>query len=313
MPEGVDSIAVLFHERQRDAERMHYRIWPIMENWRAMGVRVHILHGVGHRVDAQLLVPHVDVSYVPDEYWAFIQSYPRAINGAVRDIRKTRVSAQLVRPGDGWEGPVIVKTAANCAGLSDHRFARAQGPTLLNRVRWRVTSQAWIEPRALRFAKALSRYYIFERASDVPAGVFANPHLVAERFLPERDAAGNYVMRMWIVMGDAGLGRVLRGSDPYVKNLNAALEEFDTPPPEVEAWRRAFGLEYGKIDFVMHDGRAVIIDANTTPTVSGDAFSEKYVRQCEPLARAGLRLALAASAQGSQGQRDIPLRTGELG
>jgi hypothetical protein len=90
-------------------------------------------------------------------------------------------------------------------------------------------------------------------------------------------------------MGDAGVGRILRGSDPYVKNVNAALEEFATPPADVEAWRRDFGLDYGKIDFVVHEGRAVIIDANTTPTVSGDARSEKYVRQCEGLARGGLR------------------------
>jgi hypothetical protein len=30
------------------------------------------------------------------------------------------------------------------------------------------------------------------------------------------------------------------------------------------------------MDFVMHEGRAVLIDVNVTPTVTGDARSEQY-------------------------------------
>lgn len=290
----IESIAVLLHPLQRDAMAMHYRIWPIVANWRAMGVRVDVVYGVvgNERVlrEADVLVPHVDCSYLPDEVWEVVRAHPRVVNGRVRDIRKTVVSSNLVRPGDVWDGPVILKTVGNCGGLSDHRFGRMGGPTLFERARHRLTFDARREPKLMRYARTLTRYYLFERVSDVPSGVWANEHLVVERFLPERDSDGNFVMRMWIVMGGAEVGRVLRGSDPYVKNVNAALEEFDEPPAAVEAWRRKFGLDYGKIDFVIHDGEAVIIDANTTPTVSGDAHSEKYVKQCEPLARAGLAM-----------------------
>ena len=299
--ERIKSVAVLLHPLQHDAEAMHYRIWPIVANWRAMGVRVDVVRGIAgnERVlrEADVIVPHVDCSRVPDAIWEFLQQHPRVTNGRVRDIRKSVVSAQLVKRGDGWDGPVIVKTAGNCGGLPDYRFARLGGPTAWERMRHRVTFHAAREPKLMRWAKELTRYYLFDRASDVPAGVWLNDGLVVEKFLPERDAARNFVMRMWIVMGDAGVGRILRGSDPYVKNVNAALEEFSTPPAEVEAWRRDFGLDYGKIDFVMHEGRAVIIDANTTPTVSGDAWSEKYVRQCEPLARAGLGMWCGAAAK----------------
>lgn len=288
----IRSIAVLMHPLQHDADRLHYRIWPIIANWRAMGVRVDVVHGVrGHEdalLAADVLVPHVDCSRLDDATWALLQRHPRVINRRVRDIRKTAVSAQLLRQSDVWDGPVIVKTVGNCGGLSDHRFSRESGPTLVDRLRHRLTFAAQREVHLLRWARTLTRYYLFEHTREVPRGVWANPHLVVERFLPERDESGNYVMRMWITMGDAGLGRILRGTDPYVKNVNAALEEFSTPPASVEAWRREFGLDYGKIDFVMHRGEAVIIDANTTPTVSGDAWSEKYVRQCEPLARGAL-------------------------
>jgi hypothetical protein len=290
----IRSIAVLMHPLQHDADRLHYRIWPIIANWRAMGVRVDVVHGVrGHEdalLAADVVMPHVDCSRLDDATWALLQRHPRVINRRVRDIRKTAVSAQLLGRSDAWDGPVIVKTVGNCGGLSDHRFSRESGPTLVDRLRHRLTFAAQREIHVLRWARTLTRYYLFEHMRQVPRGVWANPHLVVERFLPERDESGNYVMRMWITMGDAGLGRVLRGTDPYVKNVNAALEEFSTPPPSVEAWRRSFGLDYGKIDFVIHQGEAVIIDANTTPTVSGDGWSEKYVRQCEPLARGALAM-----------------------
>lgn len=294
-PKGViRSIAVLIHPRQCDAQRLHYRIWPIIANWRAMGVRVDVVHGVrGNERElmaADVLMPHVDCSRLDDRTWNLLQKHPRVINRRVRDIRKTAVSEQLLQRGDAWDGPVIVKTVGNCGGLSDHRFSREQGPTLLDRVRHRLTFDARREPALLGIARTLTRYYLFDHVRAVPQAVWNNRFLVVEKFLPERDEAGNYVMRMWITMGDAGLGRVLRGSDPYVKNVNAALEEFSTPPPSVEAWRLAFELDYGKIDFVMHGGEAVIIDANTTPTVSGDAWSEKYVKQCEALARAGISM-----------------------
>ena len=36
-------------------------------------------------------------------------------------------------------------------------------------------------------------------------------------------------------------------------------------PDELRALRRQLGFDYGKFDFVMHEGRAVLLDANKTP------------------------------------------------
>ena len=38
-------------------------------------------------------------------------------------------------------------------------------------------------------------------------------------------------------------------------------------PDEVRAVRRRHGLDFGKIDFVLHDGKAMVFDVNKTPTV----------------------------------------------
>jgi len=52
---------------------------------------------------------------------------------AGRDIRKSAFSRNLVRPGDGWDGPVIVKSDLNCAGrperlLREPAWVRSHAP-----------------------------------------------------------------------------------------------------------------------------------------------------------------------------------------
>lgn|GEM_PF-676586 len=331
------SIAILFHARQTDAASMHYRIWPIAECWRRMGLRVDIVFGVAGEnertlLNADLLVPHVDCSVRPAPYQRLIERHPLVLNRRAGDIRKRRVSSLLVtraevESGSYW-GPVIVKSNGNCGGLPDYHYARPHdaGPTLLDKVRRRVCNHpslerrawgAWLESLSYRFARTLTRYPIYDSAKDVPRGVWSNPHLVVERFVPERvrvdsptptPAAAlsprsgplHYAMRMWIVMGGVGTGRTLTAADAYVKDRHAKLGHFTQPPSEAlgeRGWCARLGVDYGKLDYVVPrpeeggDGGAVLLDVNTTPTVSGDAFSEFYVEQCGPLAKAALEWA----------------------
>ncbi len=224
-----------------------------------------------------VLFPHIDLSYIPDAYWDILRSHPRVVNGRVRDIRKRAISEHILTEHDSWNGPVIIKTTNNCGGFTDAWFGPAGGPSLVSRACTRLGRIDWIERLSLRLgqARTLTKYPILASLRDVPRAIFASPHLVVEKFLPERDGA-QYVMRMWIVMGDRSIGRILRSDDPYVKNANGALGTFEEAPPELVARRRALGLDYGKMDFVMHEGKAVLIDMNVTPTVTGDARSEEY-------------------------------------
>jgi hypothetical protein len=89
---------------------------------------------------------------------------------------------------------------------------------------------------------------------------------------------------MWIVFGDRSLGRILVSKDPIVKSGSARLGEVGEPPREIKEARARLGLDYGKMDYVIHNGRGVLIDVNTTPTVSGDAHSDEYKRLSADLA-----------------------------
>ena len=41
--------------------------------------------------------------------------------------------------------------------------------------------------------------------------------------------------------------------------------EIVEPHPEVLEIRRTLGFDYGKFDYVLHDGRVVLLDINKTP------------------------------------------------
>ena len=36
------------------------------------------------------------------------------------------------------------------------------------------------------------------------------------------------------------------------------------PHPEVHGWRKQFNIDYGKLDYLVHDGHPVLIDVNKT-------------------------------------------------
>jgi hypothetical protein len=60
-------------------------------------------------------------------------------------------------------------------------------------------------------------------------------------------------------------------SCPYNKGLPALSETLDVPLELLEI-RDRLGFDYGKIDYVVHQGKVHIIDANKTPGIlaSGD-------------------------------------------
>jgi len=69
--------------------------------------------------------------------------------------------------------------------------------------------------------------------------------------------------------------RGLRGSHLWFgrRSVGAAHDErasrFQWPvavPDELRAERSRLGFDYGKFDFVVHEGRAILLDANRTPS-----------------------------------------------
>ena len=57
------------------------------------------------------------------------------------------------------------------------------------------------------------------------------------------------------------------GRHPVVKASDALERVPVDVPDEIRAFRRRLGFDYGKFDFVINEGRPVLLDVNRTPVV----------------------------------------------
>jgi hypothetical protein len=109
-----------------------------------------------------------------------------------------------------------------------------------------------------------------------------NPQLVVERFIPEREGS-LYCLRKWVFLGDADILIIDRSNHPIVKAGDSGQELIQgRVPEELVAERRRLGIDYGKFDYVMHEGQAVLLDANSTPGVG--APSQNHYLYADKLA-----------------------------
>ncbi len=280
-------IVVLMHERDDVSPTATWIIVAIAEVWRAMGHEVEFVRGAGHPIDADLVVPHVDLSVLPDDYVRLLGDCPRVVNRRVVDIRKRSISENIVKGRREWSGPVIVKTNLNYGGVPERlrlrkpwwekRVVRRLMRVLL-RADGRTGFHAFqrLEPDA---------YPVFDSVADLPRGTFANPSLVVERFLPER-AGELYCLRCYAFAGTAEVNVRVKSPHPVVK-ANAAMEREELPvTEELRALRRRLGFDYGKLDHVVVDGKLHLLDANRTPSfASTSTYSQRRHELTELFAR----------------------------
>jgi hypothetical protein len=230
-----------------------YLLNLLADCWTGAGHRVSVAAGLDDLPAGDLGILHVDLSVIPAAYAEAAKKYPVVVNGAALDLRKQVVSRHLVRRGDGWDGPVIVKTDLNCSGIPELRHRQLE-------LRHRTPADA-----PLREITYMSRPYpILRSAAEVPEAAWNNPGLVVERFLPEQDARG-FWMRAWVFFGDRERCTRYLGSHPVVKAGNILAREPAPVPEELRAERQRLGFDYGKFDFVVRDGQALLLDANRTP------------------------------------------------
>lgn len=240
-------IAILCHEADPPGALAEYGVGGLAEVWKEQGHDVVQLFGPGRRVDADLVFVHVDLSVVPDDYLAFAATYPVAVNGRVKDIRKSTLREHLLRPGDPWEGPVIVKSDRNYGGVPEARrgVGRLDGAGL---------APAFPTPLAYRVCSHLR---------EVPAEAFGCPDLVVQRFLPEVED-GLFHVRSYQFLGDRESCVRTASDQPIVKNETAVARFPAKVHPDVVALRERLGFDYGKFDYVEREGRAIVLDLNKT-------------------------------------------------
>lgn len=246
MPLRPKRIAVLFHKNESPRTIGSYAVDALAKVWRSHGHEVIYLFGTRWLEPADLLLVHVNLSVVPLNYLSFARRYPIALNAWVGDIRKTRYSGLIVRPDEPYDGPVIMKTDLNYGGYPEMRLGR-----------WRALR--WLY-RTLAASRA---YRVYPSPETVPAPLRWLSGMVMERFRPERD--GNYyVVRSYQFLGDCGHAIRLLGRDPEVKGATSEAMEPVDPHPQIVQLRRQMYFDYGKFDYVEHDGQALLLDANKT-------------------------------------------------
>lgn len=263
MKEPIGAISVIFHEGDRYLPTHRYIVHYLADFWRQDGYEVNFQFGArSESVLANLAFMHVNLSVLPEAYREFAARHPSAINAKVLDISKRRISTNLVTRDDDWDGPVIVKSNLNYAGLPEQMLNR----TRLDRV-WpafhRVRNSFRRRFRLQSPFRAAGDYQIFDKSGDVPDSTLQNEHVVVERFLPEIEN-GLYFCRFYQFLGDRWSCTRMGSPLPIVKASESVQVEAVEPHPEVLQWRRDLGMDYGKLDYVVHAGEPILLDANKT-------------------------------------------------
>ncbi len=251
-------IAVITHEFDR-FERWRgplfrrgssYMLFELLKELKRRGHSVRIIPGTSAKPEADIAVLHVDATVTPPEYVEYARAFPFCVNIGAADISKRRVSGALIGKDDDWQGPVIVKSNLNNLGMREQA---------LNRRSLRAG-----KPKPFPGVKPIEGYRVYTCLSDVAPAVFDRDDLVVEKFIPEPESDG-FGARFWIFCGDRE--RCTRHVSPQslVKGDDTIRHEPVPVPDELRALRRQLGFDYGKFDFVMHEGRAVLLDANKTP------------------------------------------------
>lgn len=248
------TIVLLEHQLQPRL-RIPYMAHAIAQRWERAGHRVVYHRGTGAPPPGDVALLHVDLTVIPVPYRELARRYPRVLNAATWDISKSRYSVCRLARGDVWAGPVIVKTEANHGGLVDatlRRIAIAEG------IATDIPAIA-----------TMKGYYLCASMELVPEEAWVTNGIIVEKYVPERDAAGNYV-RVWTFFGAEERSSRYLSHEPLVRAVNFVSREVVDVPDELRAMRARMGFDFGKFDYVRHEGRFVLIDANRTPSAPPD-------------------------------------------
>jgi hypothetical protein len=243
----------------------HYVIHALANVWRDRGLTVETTCDVADQQvgDDTVVIPHLDATHTPAEYQRFFDRCPVVLNRRVTDISKRHVSRHLVTSPDAYDGPVIVKTDLNAGGAPENDKVLDRGPvaSFLRRAKRKFV------PWWLTGMIKTQDYHVYDHPRLVPGPVWRNRGLVVERFMPER-RDGQYCLRQYVFLGDHGVNSMAFANVPVVKASNVTHRVLlsEPAPAELVAQRREMGFDYGKFDYVLFDGQAVLLDANRTTT-----------------------------------------------
>lgn len=254
----MSRIVVITHEHDRFLGKRNlllrrgspYLLFDVLQDLKRRGHSVRIQQGPSKTQDADIAVLHVDATLTPADHVAYAKRFPFCLNVGASDISKRRISGALITERDAWQGPVIVKSDLNNLGIPE---------TLLNR-----RSKRAGKPPPFPHLPTLQPYQVYGSPSELPEGIFESDDLVVEKFIPEREPDG-FAARFWVFCGERERCTRYVSPNGLVKASETIRREPVRVPDEMRERRRELGFDYGKFDFVMHEGRAILLDANKTP------------------------------------------------
>lgn len=242
----VPHIAIIV-DRGQPFESLGYCLAGAARIWQGANLEVEIYDEPAKAKDADIAILHVDQTIVSSEYLSLAARYPCCLNRYTSDISKRTISKQVIRRGDGFQGPVIVKANLNCGGALEATLPYRSG-------------------HGGSAPPVFSDYQVLESPDLVPENVWTDPTFVVEKFLPEREG-DRYCVRLWTFLGTKGIVYRCQADEPVVKGSNTVVREvIDEVPEEIRQMREELGFDFGKFDFGFVDGKAVLYDANRTPT-----------------------------------------------
>lgn len=248
----------------------YYLLFRLAEIWQELGHVVSV--GPAGQIDADLAIMHVDLTCVPQGCLPSNPSGRPLLNGRILDISKTRISQQRLFEGDSYSGAVIVKSDLNAFGINESRVSERKGLPRLRRRLHKIVSWRWAG------SLPKNEYPVLEDLSQVPRWVWQRSGLIVERFISEREGA-DYVLRCWLFFGQEEYSVKMFSRYPVVKAGNIHRHEYlHEVPDSLREARRALGFDFGKFDYVMVDGVAVLFDVNKTPSIASAARTPNLLR-----------------------------------
>ena len=162
----------------------------------------------------------------------------------------------------------MVKTDHNHAGMPE-RMLRKEVPGLqgaLLRLIERLAPVSWFGHMPN------DQYVVFEHKDAVPGWVWRARGLVVQPLYMER-RGDLFALNQWYFLGDQGRVSTLLSRSPVVKIANVAefVPLHQEVPDEIRRRREELQFDYGKFDYVIVDGKPMLLDANRTPD-EGPAF-----------------------------------------
>lgn len=250
-------------------------IGKLSEIWREQGHKISI--GPFKTLEADLGILHIDRTCIETDRLPKNPQKRPFLNSSVLDISKRLISRNLLTRDSNYSGPVMVKTNANYFGWPE----RLSTASRLELRFYLILMKKKISWRWTRLFLPGS-YTVLEGVHQVPAWVWKREDLVVEKFLPEKEG-DEYALRAWIFFGPQEYCVRMFSRSPVVKAAEITHYDYiDEVPDSIRQARLRLCADFGKFDYVMVDGEAVLLDVNKTPTMAasqhGDGHSPNMLK-----------------------------------